>query len=440
MLFPVYIAKRYLIAKKSHNIINIISVISVIGVMVGTGALIIVLSVFNGFEGLVMGLFNSFNPDLKVTAVQGKSFTITQEQLTNIRQIPGIAFVVETVEENALARFGDKQSIVTMKGVDDDFLKMVHLEDFMLNGKYTLGSDTKPAGVIGAGVAYYLGIYPEEFSVPMSLYLPKRTRKTLSGSPEQSFNAQPVYVAGVFSIQQEFDMSYAIVPIRLARELLEYTDEITALEIGLTFPGSSAQGLSGSLSQGLSGSSAQGLSGSLAQGRERIAEILGPGFEIKDRYQQQATLYRVMKSEKWAVFFILAMILIIAAFNMIGSLSMLIVDKKKDIGVLWSLGATKSQIKRIFFTEGMMISLAGGLLGLFLGGLLAILQQEFGLLKLGGGEGTYIVDAYPVRVLLSDFIYVMITVIVIGAVTTWYPVRQISRKYLSQKLSFFLSR
>jgi lipoprotein-releasing system permease protein len=416
MIFPFYIAKRYLIAKKSHNIINIISIISVIGVMVGSGALIIVLSVFNGFEGLVMGLFNSFNPDLKVGATQGKSFTMTQEQMTRIKQVPGVTYVVESVEENALARFGDKQSIVMMKGVSDDFTKMTPLDDFMINGRYTLGSEFKPAAVVGAGVAYYLSIYPEDFAVPISLYLPKRTKKTLSGLPEQSFNSRPVYVAGVFSIQQEFDMSYVIVPISVARDLLEYTDEVTAIEIGLT-----------DLS-------------ALATGKQQIAEIIGPGFTIKDRYQQEATLYRVMNSEKWAVFFILAMILVIAAFNMIGSLSMLIVDKKKDIAVLWSLGASKSQIKKIFFTEGMMISLAGGLLGLCLGGLLALLQQEFGLLRLGGGEGTYIVDAYPVKVQLLDFIFVMITVILIGAATTWYPVRQISRKYLAQRMSFFLSR
>jgi ABC-type lipoprotein release transport system permease subunit len=172
----------------------------------------------------------------------------------------------------------------------------------------------------------------------------------------------------------------------------------------------------------------------LAAERQHLTDILGPGFEIKDRYQQQATLYKVMKSEKWAVFFILALILVIAAFNMIGSLSMLIVDKKKDISVLWSLGATKKQIKRIFFTEGLMISLAGGLLGLFLGGLIALMQQELGLIRLGGGEGTYIVDAYPVKVQLLDFIYVMITVIIIGAATTWYPVRQISKKYLGKSL------
>jgi lipoprotein-releasing system permease protein len=416
MLFPFYIAKRYLIAKKSHNIINIISIISVIGVMVGTGALIIVLSVFNGFEGLVLGLFNSFNPDLKVVAIQGKTFTLSDEQSRKIKQIPGIAFVIETVEENALARFGDKQCIVMMKGVEDDFMKMTPLDDFMLNGSYTLGSGNKPAAVIGAGVAYYLGIYPEEFAVPMSLYLPKRTRKALTGSPDQSFNSQPVHVAGVFTIQQEFDLSYVIVPVSLARDLLEYENEVTALEIGLKPNPDQAAII------------------------KELRSVLGSNFQIKDRYQQQATLYRVMKSEKWAVFFILTLILVIAAFNMIGSLSMLIVDKKKDIAVLWSLGASKSQIRKIFFTEGMMISLTGGLLGLFLGGLLALLQQEFGLLRLGGGEGTYIVDAYPVKVQLLDFIYVMITVILIGAATTWYPVRQISRKYLAQRMNFFLTR
>jgi len=416
MIFPFYIAKRYLIAKKSHNIINIISIISVIGVMVGTGALIIVLSVFNGFEGLVMGLFNSFNPDLKIEAIEGKTFTLSEDQSRKIKQIPGIAFVVETVEENALARFGDKQSIVMMKGVEDSFMEMTPLGDFMVNGNYTLGSSNRPAAVIGAGVAYYLGIYPEDFAVPMSLYLPKRTRKTLTGTPEQSFNSLPVHVAGVFTIQQEFDMSYVIVPITLARELLEYDREVTSLEIGLTYPAD------------------------ISQVKQSIRELLGADFQVKDRYQQQALLYRVMKSEKWAVFFILSMILVIAAFNMIGSLSMLIVDKKKDIAVLWSLGASKSQIRKIFFSEGMMISLAGGLLGLFLGGLLALLQQEFGFLRLGGGEGTYIVDAYPVKVQLLDFIYVMITVVVIGAATTWYPVRQISKKYLAQRMNFFLTR
>jgi lipoprotein-releasing system permease protein len=416
MLFPLYIAKRYLFAKKSHNIINIISIISVIGVMVGTGALIIVLSVFNGFEGLVKSLYSSFDPELKVTINEGKVFSLSEDQLSRIKQLPGVALASETLEENALARFGQKQYIVMMKGVDDNFMKMTPLDDYMMNGKYVIGDEKKPYAVIGAGVAYYLGIYPQEFTVPMSLYLPKRTKKTLSGMPEQTFNTQPINVAGVFTIQQEFDMSYVILPIGVARELLEYSDEMSALEISLK-PGAS-----------------------ITQVKQGITEVLGPGFTLKDRYQQQATLYRVMKSEKWAVFFILTFILVIAAFNMIGSLSMLIIDKKKDIAVLWSLGADKSLIKKIFFTEGLMISLFGGLLGLLLGGLLALAQQEFGLLKLGGGEGTYIVDAYPVKVQLLDFISVLATVIFIGAVTTWYPVRQISRRYLSQRMNFFLMR
>jgi ABC-type lipoprotein release transport system permease subunit len=303
-----------------------------------------------------------------------------------------------------------------MKGVDDNFTKMTPLDDFLLNGRYIIGDETKPYAVIGAGVAYYLGIYPEDFAVPMSLYVPKRTRKTLSGMPDQSFNSQGVNVAGVFTIQQEFDISYVLVPIGLARELLEYEAEVGSLEIALS-PGAS-----------------------VSKTRQGILDILGPGFDIKDRYQQQATLYRVMKSEKWAVFFILTFILIIAAFNMIGSLSMLIVDKKKDISVLWSLGAGKQHIKRIFFAEGLMISLFGGLLGLLLGGLIALAQQEFGLIKLGGGEGTYIVDAYPVKVQIADFLYVLITVLVIGAITTWYPVRQISKRYLARRLNFFLMR
>ncbi|MBW6459731.1 MAG: FtsX-like permease family protein [Bacteroidales bacterium] len=416
MFFPLFIARRYLIAKKSHNIINIITLISVIGVMIATGGLIIVLSVFNGFEGLVLGLFNSFNPDLKVTVAEGKTFTLSPEEMQKIKQLPGINYVVETLEETALARFGDRQHIVKMKGVSDDFTEMTPLDDFMLNGHYTLGSDQRPASVIGAGVAYYLGIYPEEFAVPMSLYLPKRTRKVLTGLPDQTFNNRQVHVAGVFAIQQEFDMSHVIVPVALARELLEFEDETSALEIGLQ----------------------RGTN--IAFVIKSLQNILGSGFVIKDRYEQQVTLYRVMKSEKWAIYFILTFILVIAAFNMVGSLSMLIIDKKKDIAVLWSLGAGKPLIKRIFYAEGLLISLSGGLLGLILGGLTAILQQEFGLLKLGGGEGSYIVDAYPVQVQLTDFLMVMATVILIGLATTWYPVRQISRKYLSGRMNYLLMR
>lgn len=416
MIFPFYIARRYLISKKSHNIIHVVSIISVAGITVGTMALILVLSVFNGFEGLVVDMFNRFNPELMVTPAKGKSFPVSQAPLAGLRQIDGVLQVVEVVEENALARFDDKQHIIVLKGVGPGFEEMTPLQDHMLEGSYTLQTGDRSYAVIGAGVAYYLGIYPDEFALPMTVYLPRRTRKTLSGTPEQAFNSRTVQVSGVFSIQQEFDMEYVLVPLQVARELLEYEDEATSLEIGLA-PGADRDKVQG-----------------------QVVAMLGEQYVVKNRLQQQSMLYRILKSEKWAVFFILSFILLIAAFNLVGSLSMLILDKKKDISVLWSLGANKGTIRRIFYAEGMMISLSGGLLGLLLGGLLAWLQQQFGMLQLGGGEGSYIVDAYPVQVQGLDFLLVFLTVILIGALTTWYPVAKISRKYLSQRLNFFLMR
>lgn len=416
MIFPFYIARRYLISKKSHNIINIVSLISVGGITIGAMALILVLSVFNGFEGLVSGLFNSFNPDLKVSAMEGKYFHSSEILKEKLLQVEGVNYVVETVEENALARFTDKQHIVMLKGVETSFHEMTPLDSFMVEGRYLLESGEMDYAIIGAGVAYYLGIYPKDFAQPMSLYMPRRTKQSFSGSPDQSFSTNNIPVSGVFSIQNEYDMEYVIVPIAVARELMEYTDEVSALEIGLE----------------------QGVELSVVQ--ENVKEFLGPGFDIRNRFEQQSLLYRIMKSEKWAVFFILSFILIIAAFNVIGSLSMLILDKKKDISVLWSLGADKKTIKRIFYTEGMIISLSGGGLGLLLGGLLAWMQQHFGFLKLGGGDGSYIVEAYPVQVHGPDFLLVLATVLLIGALTTWYPVSRISRKYLSQRLNFFLMR
>ena len=416
MIFPLYIARRYLISKKSHNIINIVSWISIGGITVGTMALVLVLSVFNGFEGLVLNLLHSFNPDLKVTAVQGKTFERDAIPFGKLKEIEGVAQVVEVVEENALARYGDKQHIIIMKGVGEGFSELTPLEEFIIEGSYRLSSNGREYAVIGAGVAYYLGLYPEDFAEPMTLYLPKRTRQSLTGTMEQAFNSRSIPVSGVFSIQQEFDTEYVLVPVEAARELLEYTDEVTSLEIGVR-KGFDTRGV-----------------------KEKVSGMLGEGFSVKDRFEQQSLLYRIMKSEKWAVFFILTFILIIAAFNLIGSLSMLILDKKKDISVLWSLGASKRTIKRIFYMEGMMISLLGGVAGLILGGVIAWMQQQFGMLRLGGGEGSYIVEAYPVQVQGGDLLLVLATVILIGALTTWYPVSRISRKYLSQRLTFFLMR
>jgi lipoprotein-releasing system permease protein len=416
MHFPVYIAKRYLVSKKSHNIINIISVISVAGITIGTMALIIVLSVFNGFTGLVMTLFNSFNPDLTILPKEGKTFHMREIPIDSLKKIPGLAYYTEVVEENALAQFNQKQHIVMMKGVSDDFLKMTPMKGFLLDGKEELKEGDREYALIGAGVAYLLSIYLDDFTKPLTLYVPKRTRKNFTGPPDQAFNTNTIPVSGVFAIQQEFDESYVIVPVDFVRKLLDYSDEVTSLDIGI----------------------AKGADVMAVQ--KQADRLLGSKYEIRNRLQQQPLLYRIMKSEKWAVFLILTLILFIAAFNMIGSLSMLILDKKKDIAVLWSLGAGKQMIRRIFLLEGMMISISGGLLGLLLGGLIAWLQQQYGFLKLGGEAGTYVVDAYPVKVQLLDFISVLVTVILIGLATAWYPVRQISRKYLSQRINFYLMR
>jgi lipoprotein-releasing system permease protein len=416
VIFPLYIARRYLLSKKSHNIINIISIISVAGITVGSMALIIILSVFNGFEGLVMGMFNSFNPDLQVTVKMGKTFPVSAVPEEKIKQIPGVKYIVPVVEENAIASFEDKQHIVVLKGVGKDFTEMTPLDSFMLNGTYKLRNEQREFAVIGAGVAYYLDLYPEDFTTPLTLYEPKRTKKNFSGMPDESFNSARVQVSGVFSVQNDYDMEYIILPIDIVRRLLNYSDEVTSLDIGLV-PGTDLKTV-----------------------QEQVQALMGNDYYVKNHYQQQALLYKVMRSEKWAVYLILTFILLIAAFNMIGSLSMLILDKKKDISVLWSLGADKTTIKRIFFTEGMLISVTGGLAGLVLGGIIAFLQQRFGIIKLGGGQGNYVVDAYPVVVQALDFLYVLLTVLIIGALTAWYPVRQISRKYLSQRLNFFLMR
>jgi len=407
---PLHIARRYLISKKSHNIINVISGISVMGILVGTMALIVVLSVFNGFESLVSSLYNSFNPDLEITIKEGKTFTLEQAHAGQIRTIPGVVHMTEVVEENALLKNGQRQYIARMKGVSEEFNLMTSIDSAIIDGEYVLEYGNNACGVFGAGVSYHLGVIPEDFVDPVEIYVPSRTADFKPGL-EQPFNQGNVIPSGVFSIQQDFDLSIVLVPLWFARELLEYTNEITALEVGLT-PDADMQEV-----------------------KESIQALLGEEFYVKDRYEQEELLYKIMNAEKWIIFLILAFILMIDTFNVIGSLSMLIIDKQKDIAVLHSLGANNKLIKRIFLLEGLLISLIGALSGLLLGGLLSWLQQEFGIIKLGQGEGFFIIDAYPVEVRAIDFLYVFITVFVIGYFAAWLPARRITRKYLAQKLA-----
>ena len=380
------------------------------GILVGTMALIVVLSVFNGFESLVSSLYNSFNPDLEITVKNGKTFTMEQVQADRIRGIPGVIHMTEVVEENALLKNGQRQYIARMKGVSEEFNMMTAIDSAIIDGEYVLQRGQIACGVFGAGVSYHLGVFPQAFSEPVGIYVPSRTADFKPGL-EHPFNQGNVIPSGVFSIQQDFDVSIVLVPIWFARDLLEYTDELTALELDVS-DDAEMQSI-----------------------KSAVKDIAGEDFFVKDRYEQEELLYKIMNAEKWIIFLILAFILMIATFNVIGSLSMLIIDKQKDIAVLHSLGASNKMIKRIFLLEGLMISMIGALAGLVLGGLLSWIQQEFGIISLGQGDAFYIIDAYPVEVRALDFFYVFITVFVIGYFAAWLPARRISRKYLAQKLA-----
>lgn len=410
MNFPLYIAKRYLISKKSHNVINIISAISVTGVTVGTMALVIVLSVFNGFQDIVETLFNSFDPDLKITIAEGKTFSRNALDADEIKKIPGVVRYTEVVEETALLKFRGRQYLATMKGVTSEYERLSGLDTMLVDGEMILKKNGHPLTIIGFGIAYTLGIGGHDQPEPLTVYVPRRTREHFTGM-SQAFNSRNIYPAGIFSIQQEFDSRYMIVPIDFARDLLEYDQEVTSVEIGL------------------SGSSDE------KKIQERVQRIAGKDFRVENRYQQQELLYRIMRSEKWAIFFILTFILIIATFNIIGSLTMLILDKKKDIAVLQSMGASNRLIKRIFLTEGLLISLSGAFLGIILGAVVCWLQQTFGFVSLQAGSGSFVIDTYPVKMEIIDFLGVFVTVFAIGIVAAMIPVRRISQRFLSEKLA-----
>jgi len=412
MNFALYIAKRYLISKKSHNIINIISAVSVVGVTVGTLALIVVLSVFNGFEDLVKSLFNTFNPDIAITAKIGKTFNTSEVPREKIEKINGVINYTEVVEESALLKNNTEQYIVTLKGVSDDFFIENPLDTMLVDGGFYVKHNNTDYSIMGYLVAYNLGIKLNDFSNPIIAYVPRRTGKSFT-SIDQSFNSGPLIVSSVYSVQQEIDSKYVIVSLDFARGLLEYTNEATGIELRLS-PDADTDAV-----------------------QEEVQEILGDKFEVKNRFQQQALLYKIMRSEKWAIFLILTFIIIIATFNVIGSLTMLILDKKRDIAILYSFGASDNMIKGIFLSEGILITIIGALSGLILGFLLCFIQMEFGLIRLGSDPSAFVIPYYPVKMKLLDFVSVFFTVFLIGFVAAWYPVKQISKKYLHQRIADF---
>jgi lipoprotein-releasing system permease protein len=400
--FSFRIARRYLFSKKSHNAINIISGISAAGVGVGAMALVCVLSVFNGFELLISDMFSSFDPDLKITLTHGKTFDDNSQELNNVRKLKSVAYFTEVVEENALLRFKNKQMPATIKGVSNDFEKMTRIDSIMYDGKFILNDGAFERAVPGVGVASILGL-GAHFIDPLYIYAPKRTSKINLLRPESSFNQMGTFVSGIFSVKQlQYDDHYVIVSIKLARDLFDYEKtKVTSVELKL----------------------ANGVDQEKVQ--KQIKTLLGDRYQVKNRYEQQESFFKIMKIEKWFTYLILCFILLIASFNIIGSLSMLIIDKKGDIETLRSLGANNQLIKRIFLFEGWLISVVGAISGIGIGALMCLLQQHFGILKLGTG---YVVDAYPVLTNPMDFLLVFVTVIVMGFLAAYYPVRYIRKQ------------
>ncbi len=398
MNFSFRIARRYLFSKKSHNAINIISIISACGICVGTIALVCVLSVYNGFDSLIKGLFSEFDPDLKISLVEGKILDTTSPEMMKIKEMEEVAVFTQTIEENALLKYGDKQTPVVIKGVDDNFEKATHIENIMYSGKFKLKDNSFSYAVAGAGLAVQLNM-SVSFIEPLSIYAPKRRARINLARPETSFNQQYIYLSGIFFLKQvEYDDNYLIIPLDLAQKIYEYApNEATAIELKLTS------------------------TANVNKVQKEVKKILGDGFNVQNRYEQQEDIYRIQKVEKWISYLILSFILLIAIFNIIGSLSMLIIEKERDITTLRNMGASQQQIRKIFLYEGWLISIMGAFVGVVIGVILCLLQQYFGILQLGGSN--FIIDAYPVQLQFTDIILIFATVVAMGFIAVRYPVR-----------------
>lgn len=404
MNLSLYIAKRYLFSKKSHNAINIVSIISACGVAVGTIALVCVLSVFNGFQGLVENLFSNFDPPIKITLNQGKTFDTQLPEIQRIKKMPEVAFFGEVLQENALLMFSDKQTPVIVKGVSENYGQISDIDKIMMDGSFKLTDGVFDMGVAGIGLAQTLGC-GVRFVEPLQLYAPKRNSSISIIRPDEAFNKQYLFLSGIFMVQQaKYDSNLLLVRLSLARKLFEYNNEVTSIELKL----------------------AKGTDEKVVQ--QKIQKILGKNFSVKNKYEQQEDFFRMTKVEKWITYLILSFILLIAIFNVIGSLSMLIIEKKKDIIILENMGASRNLIFKIFLFEGWMISIIGVIIGIILGLVLCYLQMEFGLISLGGESGAYIVNAYPVQIEWFDILIIAITVLSLGFLAAIYPARTLSKQ------------
>lgn len=410
MNYELFIARRYLFAKKSHHAINIISGISVLGVAVATMAMVVTLSVFNGFQDLVADLFTAFDPELLVTPKDGQTISAKDPALLELKKSEAVEVYTPVLEGQALVVQNGKQQVVTIKGVADNVTKQGHIEDILYgDGSFVLHADILEYGVLGIQLAQQLGL-PVFFENPLQAYAPKPGEKVNIGNPLSSFNHDELQSPGVvFMVRQaKYDANYILTSLGFAQRIFEREGKLSSIELKLK----------------------DGSDSNVKKVKQQLQAQLGERFKVQDRYEQQNDVFRVMRIEKLISYLFLSFILLVACFNIIGSLSMLMIDKRQDIQTLRSLGATDSQICTIFRLEGHIISLAGALLGLVLGVTLCWIQQEYGIVKMGDSEGSFIIETYPVSVYWTDILLILVTVLAVGWLAIWYPVRYLSRTLL----------
>lgn len=390
-----FIAARYFRSKKKRNFITVLSTISMIGVAVGTMALVIVMSVFNGLEDLIKSLFASFDAELKIEVVEGKSFLINEEWLDSIRNLEGVAILTEVIEDNALLDYNGNQMVARIKGVSDNFLEQGRFSKGYFWGDTTLGDELRPAAILGRGVGFFLSVNLEDINVPLKVFYPKAPRSAASIDPTQLYASGILDPVAFFSVERQFDDEYVIAPLAFTRDLLRYGDKRTSLEVKV------ADGMS------------------IREVQSTLKTYLGPKFLVKNTDEQHAGLLRTVKLEKLFVFLTLTFILAIASFNIFFSLSMLAIEKKKDIAVLKAMGAPDRLIRSIFLKQGALIAFSGAVIGLILGYFVCWMQEIFGLVSLGISSA--VVDAYPVKIIWTDFLWISVAVIAITLVASWRP-------------------
>lgn len=391
-------AWRYFKAKKTTNAINIIAWISITAIVIGTAALILVLSVFNGFEDLVKSLYSSFYPDLKIGPLSGKQITLTQQQLNKLRSINGVRSISLIAEEKALLQNGDYQSIIYLKGVDENYTSVTTVADHIIKGSFNTGETDNPRLVLGAGIENAVGVQSDRNLSPLVVYLPKKSEVNLS-NPLQSISSDTINTSGAFVIQQDFDNKYAITNLGFVKKMLGMSaDEYSAAEISIQKDADEEEI------------------------KAAMISLLKKNYLVQTRYEQNKSLYSIMQVEKWVIYGVLSLILVVAAFNMVGALTMLVLEKKQDISVLHALGGSQNFIQKIFLSEGLLLAIIGGGVGMFIALALALIQINFKVIPLQGGS--FLIDYFPVKLSLPDFLLVGVTVLAIALLASWIPARK----------------